>query len=163
MILVIGYGNRLRGDDGVGLAVAEKVEQTMPGVTVLLRQQLVPEMAEEISAASTVIFVDARDGNEPGRVRCARVRRHPPAALFGHAQGPEALLALAADLFEHEPDAFVVTVDVARTDLGTDLSPVVAEAVPTACEVIRMLARLSSRAESLRRTIAARPRLARVS
>ena len=58
--LVIGYGNTLRGDDGVGPRVAEAIHQlALPGVRALVCPMLTPELADPISRAHTVIFVDA--------------------------------------------------------------------------------------------------------
>ena len=54
--LVIGYGNTLRGDDGVGPRVAEAVGKlNLPGVRTLICQQLSPEHAELISQARAVV------------------------------------------------------------------------------------------------------------
>lgn len=58
--LVIGYGNTLRSDDGVGYRIAETVAQwNLTSVRSLSVQQLTPELAETMSHAKTVIFVDA--------------------------------------------------------------------------------------------------------
>ena len=58
--LIIGYGNTLRGDDGVGPRVAETVAAlNLPGVRALVCPMLMPEIADPISRAHTVIFVDA--------------------------------------------------------------------------------------------------------
>ena len=58
--LVIGYGNTLRSDDGVGAKVAAAVaELALPGVVALVLHQLTPELAETISEARAVVFVDA--------------------------------------------------------------------------------------------------------
>ena len=58
--LVIGYGNTLRGDDGVGPHVAEAIgAMRLPEVHTIVCQQLSPEHAAPISLAETVIFVDA--------------------------------------------------------------------------------------------------------
>ena len=47
-LLVIGYGNSLRRDDGVGPRVAEAIEAlNLPGVQTLVCQLLSPEHAEE--------------------------------------------------------------------------------------------------------------------
>jgi hydrogenase maturation protease len=63
--LVIGYGNSLRGDDGVGPLVAEQVaEWNLPDVRSLSVHQLTPELASEMALAKTVIFIDAYFGDE---------------------------------------------------------------------------------------------------
>ena len=59
-LLVIGYGNSLRRDDGVGPRVAEAIEELqLPGVRTLVCQLLTPEFADPIARARRVIFVDA--------------------------------------------------------------------------------------------------------
>src|SRR5687767_15002380 len=68
-LLVIGYGNTLRRDDGVGPRVAETVGALrLPGVRTLVCQQLSPEHAEPISQADAVVFVDAAV-DAPGEVQ----------------------------------------------------------------------------------------------
>lgn len=63
--LVIGIGNPLRGDDGVGWWLAERAEQLPPatptGSRLLVRavQQLTPELSEELAGARRVLFIDA--------------------------------------------------------------------------------------------------------
>ncbi len=63
--LVIGIGNPLRGDDGVGWWLAERAEMSPPatptGAALLVRavQQLTPELSEELAGARRVLFIDA--------------------------------------------------------------------------------------------------------
>ncbi len=63
--LVIGIGNPLRGDDGVGWWLAERAEQLPPatptGSALLVRavQQLTPELSGELAAVRRVLFIDA--------------------------------------------------------------------------------------------------------
>src|SRR5262245_1795360 len=60
-VVVIGYGNDLRGDDAVGLRAAQAVAAwDMPGVCGLAVHQLTPELAEILAGAALAIFVDAR-------------------------------------------------------------------------------------------------------
>jgi hypothetical protein len=62
-LLVIGYGNELRGDDGVGPAAARAVAAwNEPGVQGIATHQLTPELADAIAGAEEVVFVDARIG-----------------------------------------------------------------------------------------------------
>jgi hypothetical protein len=59
-LLVIGYGNELRGDDGVGPKTAMAVsEWHFPGVKTMVCHQLTPDLAEPIAAAERVVFIDA--------------------------------------------------------------------------------------------------------
>ncbi len=59
-LLVIGYGNPLRGDDGVGPAVSGAIAVLgLPGVRALSVHQLTPELAAEAAGARVAVFVDA--------------------------------------------------------------------------------------------------------
>jgi hydrogenase maturation protease len=62
-ILIIGYGNPLKSDDGLGWHAAQELsrELTPPGVKVIRAHQLTPELAEEASTAELVLFIDARE------------------------------------------------------------------------------------------------------
>ena len=60
-VLVIGYGNALRTDDGIGWHVAERLadDARLDGVMVIQRHQLTPELALDISRADLVVLIDA--------------------------------------------------------------------------------------------------------
>jgi hypothetical protein len=67
-VLVIGYGNTLRGDDGVGYQVAETVaEWQLPQVRSIAVHQLLPELAADIAEVDLVIFVDAVVATAPAK------------------------------------------------------------------------------------------------
>ena len=78
-VLVIGYGNPLRGDDGIGRHAAELLAGDPPldGAEVLTSHQLVPELAEDISRASLVVLIDASLQGEPGSLSVRRIEPHP--------------------------------------------------------------------------------------
>lgn len=131
-ILVIGYGNPLRGDDAVGQLVARAIAgRQLPGVTALAYHQLVPELAEPVAAARAVVFVDAiaapaTPGAGAGPVVVARPvapGAEPALAVRGHTADPAGLLALARDLFGRAPAAWVVPVPGTDFALGETLSP----------------------------------------
>ena len=60
-VLVIGYGNDLRCDDGIGQKVAKELNlnSSFTNLKSLAVSQLTPELAETIVKADIVIFVDA--------------------------------------------------------------------------------------------------------
>ena len=104
--LVLACGNTFRGDDGVGWRIGCAVEQRPPcgGLTVVLTQQLLPEHAEAISAADTVVFVDCSAVTPAGTVSTIALRpaERLPRILTQHL-GPAALLRLALDLYARMP------------------------------------------------------------
>src|SRR6202142_4622768 len=84
-LLVIGYGNSLRCDDGVGPKVAEAVEALhLPEVRTLVCQQLSPEHAEPISKVRTAIFVDAAM-DTPKEVQLRKLEPSETTPLMAHA------------------------------------------------------------------------------
>ncbi|HID24315.1 MAG TPA: hydrogenase maturation protease [Planctomycetaceae bacterium] len=108
-ILLIGYGNPARADDGLGPALAEWFERLdLPGVTVEADYQLTVEDAAEAACHDLVLFADASlNGPEPFWIR----RLEPATRGVGfssHGVQPEAVLALARDLFGAEPEGYLV-------------------------------------------------------
>jgi hydrogenase maturation protease len=122
-LLVIGYGNTLRSDDGVGPRVAEAVDALyLPGVRTLICQQLSPEHAEPVSQARAVIFVDAAV-DSPDQVQFRRLEPNESLQLMAHAADPRTMLALARDVFGHVPEAWWLTIPAKKLDFGETFSP----------------------------------------
>ena len=129
--LVIGLGNPLRGDDSAGQRAAELLYHCLePGAAdIRLCHQLTPELAEPLSRASLAVFVDARDGGEPGDI-CARCVECFGETRHTHFLTPGALLLLAKTLYGSAPHAWLVTVSAAQFEFGAALSPEVEQALP---------------------------------
>ena len=122
-LLVIGYGNVLRHDDGVGPRVAEAIEElNLPGVRTLVCQQLSPEHAEPVARARRVIFVDDAVDEMAG-VRFRKLVPGETSQLMAHAADPRTMLALARDVFGHAPEAWWLTIPAVKLVFGTDFSP----------------------------------------
>ncbi len=140
--LIIGYGNPLRSDDGVGQAAARALahEAAVDGAEVIGCHQLMPELAEGLAAVDLAVFVDAAAGLEPGDVVVKPVQSAagPSAGLIHHV-APGALLALSEKLYGRSPEAFLVTVGAGSLALGEGLSEVVAAALPRVIAAVRQL------------------------
>lgn len=132
--LIIGYGNPLRGDDGVGWRVTEAVAAALPdgAADVLAVHQLTPELAEPISRAERVVFIDAAAEGQAGEVSCFAVKSagKQPALQGSHLTTPDALLGMAGELFGRCPPAHMITVAGESFELSEALTPTVAAAVP---------------------------------
>ena len=138
-VLVVGYGNPLRTDDGVGWHVAERLadDPRLEGVAVLRRHQLTPELALDISAASRVVLVDARHGLVAGTFTVARVERaEGSATTWSHDLGPPSLIALADELYGRVPAVVLVSCGVHSLEIGDRLSPAVEAAVPRVVDAV---------------------------
>jgi hydrogenase maturation protease len=141
-ILLIGYGNELRGDDAAGPRVASAIEKLgLPGVRVLVRHQLTPELSEPISQARAVIFVDAARAGEGTEVRVTPLEVPVEARVDAHHSDPGALLCMAGDLFGRAPSAWLVTVPACDFGFGASLSPLAERGVAAALVAVQKLVR----------------------
>jgi len=120
--LIIGYGNTLREDDGVGVRAAALVGELLPGAEVVETLQLTPELVCKIAEASVVIFLDAAVDQLPGSV-VSRELATEPAAAWSHHLSPSQLLGLTEQLMGVVPPALLVSGGVERLGWSEHLSP----------------------------------------
>jgi hydrogenase maturation protease len=124
-VLIIGYGNTLRGDDGVGPRVAEAVGGlNLPGVRTLMCPLLTPELADPISRVERVIFVDAAV-DAPPEMRWRKLQPKESSQLMAHAADPRTMLALARDVFGNAPEAWWLTIPAVDLGFCEQFSPAV--------------------------------------
>ena len=122
-VLVIGYGNTLRGDDGVGPRVAEAVGHLcLPGVHTLICPLLTPELADPIARAGKVIFVDAAV-DAPLGVQWRSLQPNESSQIMAHAADPRTMLALARDVFGRVPQAWWLTIPAVDLGFQEEFSP----------------------------------------
>jgi hydrogenase maturation protease len=139
---VIGVGNALRGDDAVGLAVAERVRALAPeGVEVLEVEQEPTRLIDAWEGADPALVVDAaQSGGEPGTVRRFDASTEGvPARVFRsstHAFGVGDAVELARALGRLPARVVVYGIEGADFTAGAGLSERVAAAVD---EVARLL------------------------
>jgi hydrogenase maturation protease len=109
-ILVLGYGNPGRQDDGLGPAVAAGIENLgWPNLTAFDDYQLNIEDAIDVAAHDVVWFVDAtRTGPAPFAVY--DVSPASSIEFTSHLLRPEALLAIARDCYDASPRAYLLAV-----------------------------------------------------
>jgi hydrogenase maturation protease len=145
-LLVIGYGNTLRSDDGVGPKVADAVAAlALPGVRALACPLLTPELADPVSRARVAIFVDAAV-DAPREVQLRKLAPADTSQIMAHAASPATLLALARDVFGHAPEAWWLTIPAEDLSMGEELSPLAQRGFEIAVQEIKKRA-----AEKLRR------------
>lgn len=143
-VLILGYGNPLRGDDGAGWAVVERLQAgDMPAsVDVLVQHQLLPEMIPAVSEAGLAIFVDATATGVPGTVQVQMVE--PGDSLvkpFTHQLDPETVVSNALALYGRAPRAVIVTISGQSFGYEEVLTDVVATAVAEAVTTIEKIIR----------------------
>jgi hydrogenase maturation protease len=142
--LVIGYGNTLRGDDGVGPRVAEAIGHLrLPGVRTLICPLLTPELADQISRAEKVIFVDAAV-DAPNEVQWRKLEPGETSQLMAHAADPRTMLALSRDVFGRVPEAWWLTIPAVELGFSEEFSPEVQRSFAEAVEKIQVFCRDST-------------------
>ena len=130
--LVIGYGNSLRGDDGAGPFVARHL-----GAGAIACHQLTPELAETISQAPQVVFVDAHAGVHAGQIAVLSVE--PRASAATHRFDPGTLLAWSQLLYGRAPAAILIGIGGKSFALGEGLSPAAKRGAREALRAIRKM------------------------
>jgi hydrogenase maturation protease len=107
-VLVLGYGNPGREDDGLGPAFAAAIQHTgTQRVTVCDNYQLVIEDALSVADADIVWFVDAsRTATAPYEITRLTPAHHT--SFTTHLVQPEVILALAQTYYGKSPEAYLL-------------------------------------------------------
>lgn len=107
-VLVLGFGNPGRLDDGLGPALAAALErEQVPGFEVDADYQLTVEDAARLKDYGAVIFADASvEGTAPFEFQ--KLKPSLGTGFSEHSVSPGALLALAQELFGECPPAYVL-------------------------------------------------------
>jgi hydrogenase maturation protease len=137
--LVIGYGNVLRSDDGVGVFLAGRLaEERLPDVEVKTFHQLPFEIAEDLAPFRRVLLVDCSSAGP-----AVQIRKIIPGAGSGaagsHHLGPETLAALAEKIYRTSPDIYLCTVRGENFDFGDRMTEGTLRRAQRAAERIRSL------------------------
>lgn len=113
-LLIYGYGNPGRQDDALGIALVEQLEawvqaEQVPDVVFDTNYQLNAEDALAVAQACAVVFVDAsREGPEPFEFR--ELKPQKKISFSTHSMSPESILALAAELYDARPPAWILAI-----------------------------------------------------
>lgn len=143
LVSVIGIGNTLMGDDGVGVAIADRLRSLFDGdpeVVVETGHLAGMRLMPAVLAANHVIFLDAiAIGDEPGSI----YRMDPDAAgisglrsTTSHGMGIPYLI-INARLLGHDAEFVVYGVHIGDIMNGPDnLTPEVEAAVPHVVDLV---------------------------
>ena len=142
-VLILGLGNPLLGDEGIGVRVVEELKgRELPdGVAIVEGGTAGLGLIGLMEGYQRVIIVDAADmGRSPGCV----VRFTPLEAQFKTAEAPLSLhqiglgemLALAGALEVAPAELVIIGVQPSQVEMGAGLSPEVEGAIP---QIIRTI------------------------
>jgi hydrogenase maturation protease len=139
-LLLIGYGNMSRRDDGVAFHVLERLRQRLglpsssadaeeavwieDRLSIMQLHQLTPELAEELVQYSDVVFIDAHvEGVDWEPVHWQSISPAYRSSMVSHHLNPTSLLALCETLYGCHPAGYVLSVLGIDFDFGDQLSP----------------------------------------
>jgi hydrogenase maturation protease len=134
--IVIGIGNILLGDDGVGVHAVRYLEGKLPGDVPLIEGGVYGlDLLPCLEGRDKAIFIDAIDaGDEPGAVFRfspweVGKSQHAP-AVSQHDLGLYELIAAAQLLDQCPQDIIVIAVQAKSLEVGMELSPEAEAALP---------------------------------
>lgn len=136
--LIIGYGNPLRGDDSVGQIVARALSQWhIPNVKILTLHQLAPELADDLAKIDTVYFIDACMDVTLEHPRVTEIYSNHSPINVSHFSSPLDLLVLTKQLYDCEPQAYLIEIPAESFELSEDISAKAQKGVREVLEYLR--------------------------
>jgi hydrogenase maturation protease len=170
-VLIFGYGNFDRQDDGVAwhvlAAVARRLGRAVPASPdedfpptgespdFRFELQLMPELAETVAQYDRVCFVDAHTGAVPNDVNIEELTGEFQSSPFTHHLTASTLLSFAATLYGARPAAILVSVRGYEFGFERALSAATAELAEAAAD--RIVGWLRNRAAECEHSPAPRP------
>ena len=127
-VLILTYGNPSRGDDALGPAMFELLEQhkletsQLDEVDLFTDFQLQIEHAVDLEDREYVLFIDASVScSEP--FECYPLHADRDDSFTTHAMSPAAVLAVYQQINHHEPPpAYLLTIRAYEFGLGLEMS-----------------------------------------
>jgi hydrogenase maturation protease len=136
-ICIVGIGNILRSDDGVGVLVCSELEKfKTPGVSIFSTQQLHIDLIEDFKEFDTIIVVDAGTDEkkdvslypvEEGKIKAIHSSHHVDAAL---------LYTLSQKLYPSDRQFYLCAIRGESFKFGTTLSP---SAITNAAKAVKLI------------------------
>ena len=132
-LMVLGIGNADRGDDGIGLRVADELSGRLPPGTLLIKRSGdLLGLVDEWSGIAALVCVDAAaaDG-QPGRLHRLDLDRDdlpPGPATSSHALGLAEVIALSQTLGTAPSRVIVFAIEGENFETGAPIGEAVAAA-----------------------------------
>lgn len=145
-ILIYGYGNPGRQDDGLGPALVAFVdewlkEERMEHVTVDSNYQLQVEDVTLIHDKGFVIFVDASMDESVRDIKLERIKADPQSTFSMHAVSPQYILALCTKMYGQHPPAWLLHIRGYEWEFNHDLTRPARQNMGKGCETLREIIR----------------------
>ena len=127
-VLIIGYGNAVRSDDALGIHAAHALGdyyRDRADVRTIPTSQLSWELAEDLSQADFVLFLDASVAEAPGTIVEEDIDSRSSTTELTHHCTPGALLITSVQLYGKAPCVVSLTMVGSSFDVGVGLSQLV--------------------------------------
>jgi hydrogenase maturation protease len=140
-ILVYGYGNPGRQDDGLGYEMVKKIDQwisdgNIQGISLDSNYQLNIEDAEIISRYDLVVFVDASTEDIEAFIM-TEVTGEKDVAFTTHAASPGYIVKLCHDLFGRHPEVHLLHIKGYEWEFREGLSEDAQKNLESACNFLK--------------------------
>jgi hydrogenase maturation protease len=140
--LVIGIGNLLRTDDGVGIHAIHRLHKTHPRIKTLDAAMGSIEIIEGMKGYDRVLIVDAiLTGAEPGTIYKVNLTggEEPPVVTHSHGTDLPTILRLGRQLYPDEMPLEIFLLAVEAEDTTTISDKLTPKVENTMGEVLRVL------------------------
>jgi len=138
--LVLGIGNLLLADEGVGCHVAKMIRPwgDANGVTVIDAGTAITEVLDEIGASSFVVVIDAmKGGGTPGTIYRVPLEECEKKDYLAGMHGFNILHVMALLGGERIPKAIVIGIEPEKIEWSLELSGAVQNALPDVAEAVK--------------------------
>ncbi len=152
-LLLFGYGNPDRGDDGAAyhifkeLFAAEKIDEDLifssdvihlnEKADVIFNFQLLPEYADLVAEYDQVVFIDAHTAEIEEELKLQPLKADFQHSPFTHHFSPSSCLAVAKSLVGKAPEAWLLSIRGYKFGFDRSLSEKTSELVDKAIHVLR--------------------------
>lgn len=125
-LLIIGYGNPDRQDDGIAWHVLKnlsmkldiKIDEDIDGISessdkqtrLLFIPQIVPELAEICINFKQVCFIDAHTGNIKDDIQLIELKAAFELSAFTHHLTPAFLMHLCNSIYGYSPQGYLLSI-----------------------------------------------------
>ena len=135
-ICIVGVGNTLRSDDGVGIFICSELEKNkLPGLSIITTHQLHIDLVEDLKEFDTIIVVDAGT-NQENEVSFYPVNEQKSSIHSSHNIDATLLYSLLQKLYHSNRSFFICAIQTQYFEFGEMLSPL---AISNAEKAIHLL------------------------
>lgn len=140
-IVVIGVGNLLLKDEGIGIHVVQALQEIdLPPDVRLIDGGTSPDLIAYTRAGDKLIIVDAaRAGGEPGmiyRFKPQDLAKEKAALTSAHEMGVVENLKLMSLTGNEPKEIIIIGIEPKEIDFGTELTPELRQKVPQIVKVV---------------------------